>query len=333
MASSRRTGTNENVQTFGNGTRDFTTVQGWESLVDEDSTAAGNAVTEVLECYDDDSPYDLLTSIAGGTHDATYPLIKRAASGHENRGTRDSGVIFDFSTTSTRTLNCADEFFYSFDIGYTIELNTTLGREAVRMAAQDLIYGNMHVFNVRQLSTGLARGLIATNNADRSVFVNSMIVGTPTSDGMFMQGGAADMLVYNCTIRDADQEGINNDITGSTCIVKNTIVSNSGTTDYTGSYNSASVDNIASDTSAPGTSPLNSSTPTYVSTTDAHLDSTDTVANEAGSDLSSDGDFDFDDDIDGETRTVTWSAGAHELDGAAPAGQPVGAMMRMGVGR
>ena len=51
MASSRRTGTNENVQSYDSagGGADFTLLATWEATVAVDTTASGTATTEVLQ--------------------------------------------------------------------------------------------------------------------------------------------------------------------------------------------------------------------------------------------------------------------------------------------
>jgi hypothetical protein len=95
-------------------------------------------------------------------------------------------------------------------------------------------------------------------------------------------------------------------------LAKNNIAYNN-TTDFAGTYNAASTNNLSKDATAPayGTYYRNKTltfTNTSSTTEDLHLISTDTDAIDKGADLSGT----FTTDIDGTTRTGTWDIGADE---------------------
>ena len=86
---------------------------------------------------------------------------------------------------------------------------------------------------------------------------------------------------------------------------------NGNDTDYSGSFDAISSNNISEDTSSPNVA-LQEKIVTFISETpgslDLHLDSTDVNAKDAGADLSGV----FTTDIDGQTRSGTWDIGADE---------------------
>ncbi|MCD4812338.1 T9SS type A sorting domain-containing protein [bacterium] len=100
-------------------------------------------------------------------------------------------------------------------------------------------------------------------------------------------------------------------------IAKNNIVQGSVAPNcYRDTFDSASDYNISSDTDAPGTNTKLSTTVLFENEggDDFHLADDDTAAKNWGVDLSSDPVLSISDDIDLETRTVNWCAGADEND-------------------
>lgn len=331
MASSRRTGSNENIQTFGDGTRDFTNISTWESAVDIDTVTAMQS--EVLECYDDSAPYDQTALYNAGTHNSTYPIIMRAATGHENNGSRTAGVRFHTTAASAEFADVRDDSVWFYDLGIQCAFNTSSTEENFKQANQDLRLVGIHIYNSSNSGTGSNDG-IAMNNSTTNLRMINCIVVDSDRDGLRTGSSSTGHIIYNCTFADNAEDGLDhNNTTASTATVRNCLCDNNTGQDFgsTGGYTGSG--NASSDTTAPGTSPRTSQTFTFVSATDYHLAAGDTGARTFGVDLSADATFDFDDDIDKDTRTVSWDIGADEDSTAAPAGQPVGAMMRLGVGQ
>lgn len=151
------------------------------------------------------------------------------------------------------------------------------------------------------------------------VFVNNLVISRSSSTSsvsrVFELNFTPDVYIYNNTII--------GDSTGTPAIY------------YSGSTeddNSVWYNNLISDCSAPydglspgtadynvtdgawdlgGTNDLQSRTFTFVGGGDYHLDSSDTGAMDNGTDLSSDSNYSFSDDIDGDTRS-DWDCGADE---------------------
>ncbi len=101
---------------------------------------------------------------------------------------------------------------------------------------------------------------------------------------------------------------------GNVAILKNNLVQNC-TDGYRGTFDAASdynLSDLAGD--APGTHSKNSTSVSFVDAPndDFHLAASDTGARNAGTDLSSDPDLAFSNDIDGQTRSAPWDIGADE---------------------
>jgi len=119
--------------------------------------------------------------------------------------------------------------------------------------------------------------------------------------------------IYNNTISDCYRYGITT--YGSAIHAKNNLVQNCGSSCFSGSFNSASDYNASDDSSSTGgTHDRTNQSFTFVdeANDDFHLASNDGGAKDYGTDLSSDPNLAFSDDIDGETRSGTWDIGADE---------------------
>jgi outer membrane protein assembly factor BamB len=123
--------------------------------------------------------------------------------------------------------------------------------------------------------------------------------------------------IENCSIddiRDVGSEGI--DPKSSAFTVRNTIVTGSSSTDFEGSYNPASSNNISSDSSAPGPGSQVSVPPNALFVdpgANLHLKPVVNPAVNTGVDLSPS----FTRDIDDAPRTAPWDVGADDV-GAVP---------------
>lgn len=167
---------------------------------------------------------------------------------------------------------------------------------------------------------GSGAGIFCDGSGQSGNFSNNIIYGF--YDGIFTSrgGGSATTRIveYNNTIIGATAFGIGTVAygTGHTHAMKNNIVQGGSTEYYWEAH--ASTEDFATNLSSDNTSPtvgLRSKTVTFVDASgkDYHLDSSDTAAKDAGSDLSLDSYYSFSIDIDGDTRSGTWDIGADEI--------------------
>jgi hypothetical protein len=309
MVTSRKTGTNIVDATYNSGGgADYGSLAVYESTVDIDTTASGDSTTYRLLI--ESGIHDDTITINGGLHDETYPLIFQAESGAEVRSSRTSGAIFSTTSATVRPFYIIDPFVYLYDLGFSAAFNTTSNREAVYINSNDPRIVGCHIFDVTNSDTGLAVGIRLAATADRFRLINSIVVDNE-DDGIIMVSGCTDGVAYNNTL--ADNGGIGFSAT-NTVLAKNIISTGNTGDDFSGSFNASCSNNLSSDTTAPGSSSILSTPLTYASSTDFHLVPADIVCRAAAVNLDGDGDFDFNDALDGDTRAPGWAIGADKGD-------------------
>lgn len=306
MVSARRTGTNENVQTYGNGTRNFTSLATWESATDNDLVTG--MVSEVLECYDDAASFDDRVGISGAITDSSFMRIIRAASGQGHDGTPNIGVTFT-NTGVARTFIVAESNFKLQDIivAENSASGSTSGSVDVNADACEIV--GVLAANATNSGAALMRGIRL--GGDNTIAVDCLASGCDDS-GFFIDGSGDTIYLYNCTAVGNGETGFEEALSTAT-IAKNCLSGGNTTSDFAGSFAASSVTNASSDGTAPGAGSRINQTFTFVNAggDDYHLDSSDAGAKDFGTDLSGDGVFAFDDDVDGDLWG-TWDIGFDE---------------------
>jgi len=317
MASSRITGNNEQISTYGDGTRDFTSLSTWEVAKQADLVTA--AKSEVLECFDDATSFDDSITFSGSTTDASFFLIVRAAAGEGHDGTPNNGVFFS-TTTNVNVFLTLDEFCSVQDVIVKLVLNDDDNRACYRAGSTggDTKFIGVIAFDSRNdHSNGVMRGCVL--NSDKSIIVNCLFTNIIGKGMQFIPGSGKTAYAYNCTSTDNSETGFDN-FTG-TGIAKNCLSNGNTGEDFdtggvwTGSSHVASGDDTADNVDA--TNGRINQTFTFVNAAgdDFHLASTDAGARNFGLALDSDSFFAFDDDIDATTRPgeSTWDIGFDEF--------------------
>jgi hypothetical protein len=167
--------------------------------------------------------------------------------------------------------------------------------------------------------------LSSSNYGGECVIVNNFIISdtsdTHPASRIFNFYNTNDVYIYNNTFVGADEaQAIY--YAGDSTYDDGTVWYNNLLYNINAPYNSLSpgtADYNATDGAwdLGGANDLQSQSFTFVdaSNGDYHLDSSDTGAIDNGTDLSSDGDYSFSDDYDGDTRSGTWDIGADEYVG------------------
>lgn len=309
MVSSRTTGTNENISTFGDGTRNFQSIQTWYNGLAANTSSSGTMVTEVLECYNDGgAAFAQTLTASGGTRDATYPLIIRAAPGQENKWSNTNGFRITGSGAASAFFDISEAFVYIQDIGFTGSFNSASDLAAIEINADNAQVVGCNFFDLTNSGAGEADGLFNNGFAFPSI-VNCQACSN-SGNGFRTGEESQDSLFYNNTAGANGAAGFF--LEAGDEIVKNNISGGNTGLDYNDAgVAAASTTNASSDLSAPGSSPLTSAVFGFISVAncDLRLGSTASDGFEDGTDLSADGTFPFDDDIDDKTRTVPWSMG------------------------
>lgn len=315
MASSRVPATNENISTFGGAGqgRDYTSLATWEAATDNDLVTATQS--EVLELYDDAATFDEALDIGGATTNASYHRIMRPAGtrgqadwqGHD--GTPNNGVHIQV-TTGADALRLGEDYVQIWDLIYSFNFtqasnyelikfdNGSTGMKCIGVIAGPLINGD----------TGRNRCFeFQTVSGDTCYVINCIAIDGQNGGEGFQFGDTGTVICYNCTAINCDGYGFEQD--AGTVIAKNCLGDSNPNGDFQGTFDAASTNNASSDATAPGGSARTNQTFTFqnAAADDYHLDITDAGARDFGADLSADGNFAFDDDIDYRLRVGAWS--------------------------
>jgi hypothetical protein len=318
MASSRRTGTNENVSTYGGSGlgRDYTSLGTWETATTYDLVTA--QVSEVLECYDDEV-FDDFVLIQGATQSLTYFRIVRPAGtkdqpdweGHD--GTPNTGVRF-ITTSLENVFGIDNEGSSVQDIVAGHNINSSLSFSCFKI---DDGYSGQSCIGCIALGDGNAGSgsIICFESQVDSGEVGYLIncITIRCSDVAFDHDKTGILYCYNCTCIDAAANGFEEK--DGQMILKNCLCENSGGTDFVGIASADMTNCASSDGSAAGTGARINQTFTFknAGNDDYHLDCADAGAKGFGTNLSADGVYAFDDDIDWVTRPATWDIGFDQL--------------------
>ena len=306
-----RTGSNENISTFGDGTRDYTSVSTWESAVDNDNVTA--EVTEVLECYADSASFDQRCIFAGGTYNATYPLIVRAEENSRNKLRKNAGIVFIYTTTNAIVFDVRTQFTYFFDLGISLQPAADTATRGVMQwssTSHDGIVGGCLLFDATNPGTGEARGIVMSGDSMRWRVVNTQFRDIESHGFNASGAGGGDGIMVNCGALDCGGDNLR---VSGTHVIKNSYADGAGSSDFAG-WDAASDRNASGDGTAPGTTVWTSQTVTVTSANDGHLSPLDTSSQLRGASQSTDSDFAFNTDVDVMLRTGSWDLGPDQIN-------------------
>lgn len=305
MASSRRTATNENVSTYGTG-KDYTVLDTWEAATDLDMVTT--TTSYVLEVYKNTAGgalwSDVGTSLAGAAGDtnSSYFRIIRPAAGEGHSGIPlDDGTCAGFKDTADSPLFRIDESYSQIqDLVGQLVTNSTNNRNVFGASIGGVVATNQAfvgclVLKSRNSGAGTNYGFAPSMGFTINCLAHDCDIGYTASRGDASYNGTC----YNCTATNCDTGFSNNNNTFGSAVAKN-CCSSSNTTDWSADWTKT-------------TCTAESATPTYTDSgnDDFHLAIGDTVCRGNGTDLSGDGSYAFDDDIDEETRGA-WDIGFDE---------------------
>ena len=285
------------------GGADYTSLALFEADTDIDLVTATKG--KVLTCAS--GVHDDSVTLSGATTNASYFRVIRAAS--KAKGTPTSGVRFVKTVTVGSSL---------FDIGETydsvqdiaIKLTSTNGSMAYAFyaAANYVSFIGCTAYDGYTSGTAVGFRIAAVNPVYLINCLALNIDGNNSGSAGIMVGDNSgtnqNIYIYNSTVVECNQIGIYmTSQTGytTTTYLKNSIIQSNGTNLYA---NGAGTETWSQTTNA--TSGVTFAADGY------HLDSTDTVAINNGTDLSADDVFAFDDDIDRGIRS-DWDIGCDEF--------------------
>lgn len=292
------------------GGEDYTTLTTWEADTDIDLVTAAKG--KVLTCSS--GVHNDSITLAGATTSASYFRVIRAASGA--RGTPTSGVRFEKSTTATTYMFWLSEnnaAVYDIASKLTSSTNSVTNINFLCYEAYTATFvgctsyaststgtlGQSHGFVVGFYKGGVFRlvNCVAMNHS-ATVYTAGFYARA------YAAGASTTTYIYNCTSVGNDYGVWVNTVPGTvaTLYLKNTIMQGN------------SINNLLSD--GAGTEYVYNTTNATSGVTfsaDGYHITNDLDAVNAGTDLSGDGTFPFDDDIDGDSRPAgAWDIGCDE---------------------
>lgn len=300
MASARRTGTAEVVDTYGAG-QDYTALATWEAVYDVNNVSATQ--NPVLECLA--AAYDDSVLMNSATNNATYFHIIRPQTGNFHTGIPGTGVRF-VSTADAATFHLQDNNIQLQDISAKTTQNSANNIVCFRTSSSstDCVFIGCMAYDSANAGAGLDRGF--GFESDGSKAIDCLAKGNETR-GFGLVTASITGYCYNCTsVGNADGFLFT---TGTALVCKNCLAHGSSGSDFNGSI---TMTNCASeDATASGTGARASQTFTFVNagSNDYHLSASDAGAKGFGTDLSGDATYAFDDDIDRTTISGSWNIG------------------------
>lgn len=297
----------------------YTSLNAWEAAEETDLVTDGD--WHHVYCRSSSGTADTTAvTVDGWTTDSTHYIQIEVAEADRHDGKWDTSA-YRLETNNATALDVNEQWTYIYGL-------------QIHVARTDHWYNGIDfgsvnnvkvAYNIIKLTGGNYIGAgIYFSATNYTVYIwNNIIYSDSTyshddNSGMALKGGTLSNshYIYNNTVY-----GFNYCYKGTgtapTLVFKNNIGQNAATADFSiADVTTGSEYNISSDTTAVGTNSKTSTTVSFVSTTlgseDFHLQSTDTAAKDSGTDLSSDSNLSFDDDIDGDTRSGTWDIGADE---------------------
>jgi hypothetical protein len=244
----------------------------------------------------------------GATNNATYRRIIRPNSSSFHTGVRDTGVRF-YWTSNSNNIAFNENEFHVQDIVARVTTNSGSDRAA---------------FSCSTASPGVSSlvGCIATNSQN---------AGAGACQGFFLQAAGSARVIdclgdnneghqyrivagtpslYNCTAIGGTHGFIQQ--TAGTPVLKNCLAWGTSTADFSGTLtctNCGSEDATADDNGGSGNRVSQSFNFLASGSNNYHLANNDTGALGFGTDLSADGTYAFNDDIDRQTISGTWNIG------------------------
>lgn len=310
MASARKLPASYNVSTYGDGTRDYSSLATWEAATDNNLVTA--AAGEVLECYDDAASFNDGVTLSGATTNSSYFRVIRPATGHGHTGTPNAGVFFD-KTSGGYVVSIQEGYSQAHDLIARLTINTAASWYTFRVTEANAALIGCISWDISDSGSGSPSHFGVQNTSGAGFAVDCLAIGGTGTNGGFRVGATGGTgYAYNCTAYNPG--GTCFIRTGGTATARNCLAGSA--TGFSGTWTNSN-NNASTDGTAPGTSSRTSQTFTFVNAAgdDVHLSSSDAGAKGFGADLSADGNYAFNDDIDGQT-VASWSIGMDTLLGA-----------------
>ena len=312
MASSRRLPISYNVSTYDSaGGKDYSVLSTWEQATDNDLVTA--TAGEVLDCYR--GVHNQNDELNGATCNSSYFRVIRAASGEGHSGIpKSDGSVVCFARTFTgRIFEIGENYSQIQDIVITASGTTSSPICIIGADGNNAAFVGVLAFDINYTDGNVYAFYNSVGAGNAAYFINCLCHNvTASAVGRGFYSVTGDGYFYNCTA-----QGCEYGFSGN-CTVKNCLADASSLNDYKSGDSYTATTCGSSDSTSP-TVALRNQSYSFVApgSDDFHLQSGSDGVDD-GTNLSSDSNYSFDDDIDGDTRSGTWDIGFDEY---TPSGQ------------
>lgn len=292
----RHTPTTPNTSTFGGSGlgRDYTSLDTWEAATDNDLVTA--TAGEILDCFDDSTVFTQNLAIAGATTNGSFYRLVRAAAGEGHDGTPLNGVNFS-PTIDAAIIDGFEPNVAVQDLILTLIINSASNRQAyVANFGEDQRVVGVLTVDGANAGSGNVTGIKLDEDA---VAVDCLSHNNDLYGFHLVEGATEDTRAYNCVATNNNIGFLDGNETPD---LINCLATGNGT-DFSGAWGANTNFNASED----GTATVGANSNDTISTTNLYEDSTNddfhiqtgatTDVRNAGTDLSGDGFYSFDDDV------------------------------------
>jgi len=306
--------------------RQFATLAAWEDCIDgppgclffpvATSSLVADDRSEVGVLYKV-SPFALTNDVVidGATTDSIHTITLTANPANRHNGIPGAGVVID-AQNGPNEIQIRDDYV-TLEWLEIVRVRGANGIAAIRLAGgpgpTNVLLQNLLIHDYYDPAPANdVSGIALSGTGGKSVTVRNTMIWDGDADGIQGDDATDTALIENVTIDDIRDLGHGIDNNSSTFTVRNTIATRSLAGDFTGSYGAGTANNVSSDNSAPGASPLlgvSAATLFVAPGANLHLKAGPNPAIDSGLNLAPS----FMTDVDGQTRAANWDRGADEV--------------------
>jgi hypothetical protein len=300
----------------------YTNLQTWETAQDSDLTGAGNCTAVIMGNFNDTGG---LIVVSWTTTINDWIVVIANVSTYRANATYDPAK-FNLIRTDNTDVSLGENYIHIDGIQMEVINPTGLDKRIILASTLDpgdnqLIFSNLYLRGSN--SSDWRQTGINIADIDANVIIYNTVVANigfnVASYAIRQVNGCNKTLIYSTTVQ-GGAYGIGNPIATCYINIKDTIIFNQSLQSiYPSLVKNTSVNYVSTNDSygvlfgGTGNRANQSFGFTDWKNGDFHLLSTDTGALNLGTDLSSDGNYSFTTDIDGQTRTGTWDIGCDEI--------------------
>ncbi|PIQ23121.1 hypothetical protein COW64_25830, partial [bacterium (Candidatus Blackallbacteria) CG18_big_fil_WC_8_21_14_2_50_49_26] len=232
---------------YGGATRDYTSLNVWESDTDTNLVTEGNG--KVLSGYKDFPSYDDEIFLGGANTNASYFRAIQPAPGEGHTGVPGTGFKIAYTGATDRQMNSFDHYFRAHDIEFTRTANSQFSRRIFFLARTNCKVVGCLLYDGINTGAGRMHGICQED--DKCITVDSLIKNMSGVGIVSNPDAGFTSYIYNCTLQGNGLRAV--DHSSGTTVCKNVLANANVSNDFNAGTYTGSSNNASSDATAPGT--------------------------------------------------------------------------------